>query len=312
MTLPSPILVTGASGFVGSALVGRLAAAGCHVVCLARSSSRIPASATGPAVDWIRTDRHDPATLRALLGDVAPAIVFNLAAYGVRPEDRDASAMIDGNVGLLANLLAAVADHPPRRFIHIGSCSEYGPAPEGARLSESSSLDPTSLYGAAKAGATLFGRNLAQRLEIPFVTLRLFGVYGPGEASYRLIPYLIDRLRQDQRVDLTPGEQQRDLTFIDDVVDALVSAAQSSGIEDFQSYNVCSGTPVRIRDIATSVCRAVGKPVELLAFGARPYRPDEPMSIIGNPARFHAATGWSPGVTLEEGIGRMVQRLNAV
>jgi len=311
MSLPSPVLVTGASGFVGSALISRLAADGCRVVCLARSSSQVPVGAHGPNVEWIRSDRHDPATLRALLGDMAPAIVFNLAAYGVRPDDRDAAAMIDGNVGLLADLLAAVADRPPRRFIHIGSCSEYGPALEGARLSERDPLDPTSLYGAAKAGAALFGRNLAQRLEIPFVTLRLFGVYGPGEASYRLIPYLIERLRQNERVDLTPGEQLRDLLYIDDVVDALVSAARPVGVEDFQSYNVCSGAAVRIRDIATSVCRVLGKPLDLLAFGARPYRPDEPMSIIGNPARFHAATGWSPGVTLEEGIGRMVERLSA-
>ena len=306
MSSPPPVLVTGASGFVGTALVRQLAARGSRVLCLARFSSQVPMAVQAPGIEWIRTDRHDPGTLRSLLGDFAPAIVFNLAGYGVRPDDRDAAAMIDGNVALLANALETVAERPPRRFIHVGSCSEYGPAPVGTRLVESDAIDPISLYGAAKAGAALFGRNLAQRLGVPFVTMRPFGIYGPGEASYRLIPYLIERLRRDQRVDLTPGEQLRDMLYIDDVVDALVSAAHAPGIEDFGCYNICSGVPVQIREVAMTVCRLLGKPANLLAFGARPYRADEPMSIVGDPGLFHAATGWSRQVALDAGIGRMV------
>jgi nucleoside-diphosphate-sugar epimerase len=80
---------------------------------------------------------------------------------------------------------------------------------------------------------------------------------------------------------------------------------------DFATYNVCSGVAVRIRDVASVVCDLMGKPQRLLAFGARPYRPDESMCIVGDPGLFQAATGWTPKVSLEEGIGRMIAQSNS-
>src|SRR5437879_5400145 len=86
-------------------------------------------------------------------------------------------ALIEDNVGFVARLLEVTAKWPVRRFVHTGSCSEYGMASsEGSYFCEEQPLSPISLYGAAKAASLLYAHALAIRLGVPFVTLRLFGV----------------------------------------------------------------------------------------------------------------------------------------
>jgi nucleoside-diphosphate-sugar epimerase len=212
---------------------------------------------------------------------------------------------------VLASLLEVTAGWPLRRFVHTGSCSEYGsPEREKEPISESHLLRPTSLYGAAKAAAGVFGTALAAHLGIPFVTLRLFGVYGPREAPDRLIPYLIRKLRQDQSVDLTPGEQVRDLLYQDDVAAAFLAAVGPTSVQSGEVDNVCFGQPVRVRDVGEAVADALGAPRSLLHWGERAYRSDEPKWLVGDNRRFMAAASWHPQVTLEEGIRRMIDSLS--
>jgi nucleoside-diphosphate-sugar epimerase len=234
-------------------------------------------------------------------------VIFNLASYGVSQEDRDPEALLDGNVSLVARLLLAAAISPPKLFVHAGSCSEYGP-PLLKRFpfTEEQPLRPTSLYGAAKAASTLYGNTLAARLSVPFVTLRLFGVFGIGEGRQRLIPYLIRQLLRGEPADLTPGEQVRDFLYVEDVVEAFMLSARDGTLTPFQIYNVCSGRPVRIRDMGELAADLMEKPRSLLRWGRRPYRQDEPMWIVGNNRRFVTATSWRPTVNSVEGIRRII------
>jgi nucleoside-diphosphate-sugar epimerase len=241
-----------------------------------------------------------------LLADLHPEVVFNLASAGVNPADRDPLVMLDGNVRFLASLLSALETKKPRRFIHTGSCSEYASAETGRRIAEDYPVQPTSLYGAAKLCASLYGAALAAERGLPFLNLRLFGVFGVGEAPHRLVPYLIAKLRENQPVDLTPGEQIRDWLYIDDVVDALLEAATCPRLPDAGVFNVCSSHAVPVRELAEQVADAMGKPRDLLRFGARPYRSDEPMWIVGDHRRFLQATVWEPRIPLAEGIRRML------
>lgn len=300
---PSSALVTGGTGFIGAALVARLVAAGSRVVCLVRAGSPgvarlAPGARAVEIADW------SPAGIgRALAGERFEA-AFHLAAAGVHPDARELEALVTGNVLLTCNVIAALADRPPRRFVHVGSCSEYAPVGAGERLGEDHPLAPPSLYGAAKASAFLCGRALAERAGVPLVALRLFNVYGPGEAPTRLVPYLLARLRAGEAPALTGGEQVRDFTFVDDVAAALIAGA-SDALAPGRAYNVCTGTPVRVREVVERVAGLAGRAGADLGLGRRPYRDDEPMWIVGDPARFAAATGWAPRVGLADGLARM-------
>jgi len=260
----------------------------------------------GPQVSAIDVTSFEPHGLRESLKGVSADVVFNLASAGVNPADREPLAMLDGNVHLLAGLLCSLDSQKPRRFIHTGSCSEYAPAEPGHRLTEDDPVGPTSLYGAAKLCASMYGSTLAAERGISFLNLRLFGVFGAGEAPYRLVPYLIGKLREDQPVDLTAGEQVRDWLYVDDVVSSLLAAATSGNLSEAGVYNICSGQGISVRQIAEQVAETMKKPKHLLRFGARAYRPDESMWIVGDSRRFTAATGWFPKVSTAEGIRRML------
>jgi nucleoside-diphosphate-sugar epimerase len=203
--------------------------------------------------------------------------------------------------------LRAVSDWPLTKFIYTGSCSEYGfPAGENVLIAEDQPLRPASIYGAAKAATEFYGNALGSQLKIPFVTARLFNVFGPGEKPHRLLRSIIDHLQHDQSVDLTGGEQQRDLLHVEDVVDALLAAASSERVEPFAAYNICSGVPARIREAGEIAADVLGKPRSLLQWGKLPYRSDEPMWVVGDPTRFRHATSWHPKRNLAEGIRHMI------
>ncbi len=108
---------------------------------------------------------------------------------------------------------------------------------------------------------------------------------------------------------MTAGDQARDFTYVDDVVDACVKAATSDQLESYAAYNVCTGTPVRVRELAEVVARLMDKPASLLGLGRRQMRPGEPMWMVGDPAHFRQATGWRPCIGLEEGVRRTLERI---
>jgi UDP-glucose 4-epimerase len=301
-------LVTGATGFIGSALVQRLLAEGVQVTCVIRARNRASSALAALAgARVIETPTFHVGELKTQLADVRAETVFNLASYGVQQQDRDTGQLLEGNVALLCNLLEATAEWPLRRFLHAGSCSEYGrPVHEGTAISEQQPLRPISLYGAAKAAAFKIGNALALRLNVPFGAPRLFGVFGAQEAPQRLAPYLIDRLKRDQPVDLTPGEQVRDFLFEDDVTDAFLAAAEADALPFYEAYNVCSGQGMCVREFGEAVADALGKPRELLHWGERAYRTDEPMWLVGDNRRFAEGAAWSPRVSVSEGIRRMI------
>ncbi|WP_437806291.1 NAD-dependent epimerase/dehydratase family protein [Sorangium sp. So ce1078] len=299
-------VVTGATGFIGSALVRRLLAGGCDVVATspARSSgwARLSRLSPGQRLRQLPLERLTRDALLDAVGGEPPDAVFHLASAGVNPRERAPAALVEGNVGALVAALEAAQSWGGTRVVFTGSCSEYSAAIEGQLVDEGAPRAPSELYGAAKAAAHDYGRAVARALSVPLVTLRLFGVYGPGEAPYRLIPYLAARLRARERVDLTPGTQLRDLTFVDDVVEALLLGATTAGLELGAAYNVCSGRPTSVREVCLEVARQLGAPESLLDFGARPPRPDEAPWLVGDPRRFRAATGWHPRMPLSPGV----------
>lgn len=302
MTAHRTALVAGANGFVGSAVVRRLLADGWRVTAVVRRGgtdrSRLAAQ-TG--LDIAEVGEYTPAELRPVFAH-RPSVVLNLASAGVAGK-LDPDEAVAGNVTLLLNLLRVTGEVGVSRFVHTGSCFEYAPVPAGELMRETSAAVPWSVYGAAKLAATHLARTSAVGWKVPLVVLRLFGVYGPGEAPRRLLPYLIGKLRAGEPADLTPGTQVRDLLYIDDAAAAFATAADSPGVAtDGRVYNVCSGSPVAVRQVGEAVARLMGATPELLRWGAIPPRAEEPPWIVGDGEPFRTATGWRPSFDLTSGL----------
>jgi UDP-glucose 4-epimerase len=140
---------------------------------------------------------------------------------------------------------------------------------------------------------------------VPSAILRPFAVYGPGEAPERLLPSLLAALRDGRPLDLTPGDQRRDWLHVDDVVAAYLRAAQlDAHALNGVIWNVCSGTPVSVRQFGETLAGLLGAPRELLRWGRLAYRPEEPMWIVGSNHRLCTAAGWRPQYSLAEGLNR--------
>jgi nucleoside-diphosphate-sugar epimerase len=298
-------LVTGASGFIGRALVAHLRECGKRVIALGRSTSALPPAERQIKLEVVRAEK----IAEALQGESVD-IVFHCAAYGVRPQDRNPEQMFETNVVATGRWVEAAAAMGARAFVYAGSCSEYGPVAKAERIRENQPLDAVDLYGASKAAGGQWGSALARSLGLPFQWVRLFGVFGPGEAPHRLLPHVHDRLSRGERVDLTSGLQWRDLLYVEDAARGLLRAAETALEGRLGPFNLCTGEPVTVRMMAKEVARQMGAAPELLDFGARAPRPDEQMWMVGDGSLLAHAGGFRHSIGLSEGVARTLRALD--
>ena len=296
----SRILVTGASGFVGSAVVRQLVNAGQNVAVLLR-----PTSNRGRIADIlghltvIEGDFCDLVAVAPQIVTFAPDIVIHIAWGGVNGANRNDPKQYDNVTASLA-LYHLVVAAGCKRFVGLGSQAEYGACP--ARVYEGTPTLPATLYGAAKLATYFLLRGLAIRDGLGFVWLRLFSSYGPRENPNTLIPYLVRSLLKGERPALTKCDQIWDFIYIDDVAAAVLAAAgtAASGV-----FNLGSGYAQPLRDVVTSL-RDYIDPALPVGFGAIPYRPDQVMHLEANITALTTATGWKPAMPLDEGLRRTV------
>lgn len=231
----------------------------------------------------------------------APEFVFHLASEGVTqvvPLDQLRRSNVDGT----ENLVVALSRLPiAPRVVLLGSGFEY--AAKDGLLSEDDHVGPFSDYGVSKAEACLRARKKGGRLPVAWV--RLFNVYGPGESSARLLPYLVSRAAEGLVVEVTPAEQLRDFAYVDDVAEGLLRLALSLPEEPvWEVYNLGSGHGVRLRDFieeAVSALREKGLRPDV-RFGAKPYRPGEPMKYLPDISRLRERLQWSPPTSMAQGV----------
>lgn len=312
----APVLVLGASGFIGHRVVAMLAGHGASVTAaIRRETASEPLLHTG-AERTVVCDAADPDAIRSLVGDSRPAITFNVAGYGVDRAENDECPANEINAMLPARLAACLATErlPPwsgLRLVHVGSALEYGRA--GGDLRESTPPEPGTLYGRTKLAGTVSMGERARESGLPAVTARLFTVYGPGEHAGRLLPTLLDTVRTGEPVDLTAGMQRRDFVYVDDVAEGLLRLGLSD-VQPGEVVNLAMGELTTVRSFVERAAHVLGIRPALLRFGLLETRPEEmnhePVSI----ERLRALTGWSPTIQIEDGVLRAlteVEQLNA-
>lgn len=297
------VLVTGASGFVGSHVVGRLVEAGAEVSAMATASASSPPprlAVFAQHLRVLRTDIRDAAAVRAAVGAVAPDLVLHLASLThVGRSFERAHEHIATNVEGTVHLLQALAGDYDR-FVYVGSGDVYGDGP--APFREDQPVSPVSPYAVSKYAAERFCRMYHQAYGWPIVCLRPFNSFGPGQSVDRVIPELIVAGLQGRSLPMTEGRQTREFTFVTDIAEALVRALTVPDL-DGEVLNLCRGEEVSMRALALLVAEVTGSGVEP-AFGALPHRPNEIWRMVGDPTRTRERLGWEATVSLEEGLVR--------
>jgi nucleoside-diphosphate-sugar epimerase len=295
----NPVLVTGASGFIGTHLVGSLARQGLDVVSVSRKS--------GFQEDkrHFRVDLCDTAAIQKLFRQFSFSSVVHLAAAGVSAEENFADLVAVNTLATGAFARVALANKV-QRFIYVGSGFEY--RPQARPMDESTPLGAPNLYGASKAAGWMMLDTLFRLEGLPLVTLRPFSVYGPGENPVKLVPYVISQALRSEPIRLTLGSQVRDYIFVDDVVDALllgVTGPASPG----QVYNIGAGPQEArsVRQFVEEILAAMGVPPRLCWFDRAARSRLDPPYLVSDPTRAHLDLGWRPRVRFEEGIARTIE-----
>lgn len=276
------LLLTGATGFVGQALLPALAAQGFAVHAVARNPGE--GSAT-----WHAANLLDERVLRALLRDVRPTVLVHAAWYVTHGRFWSAPENADW-VEASTALGETFAEHGGRRLIGLGTCAEYDwDEPGTTPWSETRRIAPATPYGRAKAELSARWLALGERRGVAVAWARLFHLFGPGEHADRLVPAVMRALQEGREAGTGSGRTVRDFCSTPWLGRALAALA-ASGVTG--PVNAASGEPVAIRGVVETIGGITGRP-DLLRLGALPDRPGEPPFIAADTTRLRAEVGFA-------------------
>lgn len=251
-TIEGTVLVTGASGFIGSRLRDALLDAGADVVALRRAGS--PEAKRGRSAVVAYEDRD---ALRRLVEKEKPAFVYHVAGAtkGVTYDDFHRA-----NVMPTKNLLDALREAHPgvRRFVHVSSLTSYGPSTKSTPHRESSPRRPIEFYGKSKLEAEQVVEAAGD--SVPWTIFRPGGVYGPGDVDYF---ELFKSVERGMNVFFGNRDRMFSGVYVDDLVRAILDAAESEKTRQ-KGYFVCDGRPITWGEFQEHIVRASGRKVRTL------------------------------------------------
>lgn len=287
------VLITGGAGFVGGALVARLARDGVDVHATSRSER------TGPGT-WHRAELTDPAAAEQLMVAVRPTHLVHAAWFQASGAARAGGADNLEWTEISLRLLREFAAAGGQRFVGLGSCFEYDWS--DPVLSEDTPLGPRNLYGHCKAAIGQTSLAFGEAADVSVAWARGFFMYGPGEGRTRLVADVALSLLAGRTVATSDGLQERDFLHVDDVADGLATLLAT----DYRgALNLASGEAVPVRRLVEIIAGHTGG-IERVEFGAIERPADDPPRLVADVIRMKSVLGWAPRISLEEGLGATV------
>lgn len=257
------ILVTGGAGFVGSNLVRRLVKSNNKVHLLLKATSntwRLEDIKNRMITHY--QDLENINSLRKLVHNINPHIIYHLAAHGAYSTQTDTLKMIHTNIIGTANLINSLENINYKCFINTGSSSEYGFKEKP--MKESDQANPNSVYAVTKLATSHLCQVLAKSHNKPIITFRLFSVYGPYEEPSRLIPTLVKNTITNRPIALTKNKAMRDFIYIDDVINVYIKAIQMISKKLYgETFNIGTGKQHSNEDITRTVFEILNKKVPI-------------------------------------------------
>jgi UDP-glucuronate 4-epimerase len=324
------ILVTGAAGFIGSALVSSLLERGDTVLGIdnhnsyydpALKDARLARFAKHPRYSHLRVDLVDSAAIEAAFAAHQPRAVVNLAAQaGVRHSIENPLAYISSNLVGFTHILEACRHHGVKHLVYASSSSVYG-ANRTMPFSVRHNVDhPLSLYAATKKSNELMAHAYSHLYGLPTTGLRFFTVYGPwGRPDMALFQFTRAILAGEAIKVFNHGQHRRDFTYIADIVEGIVRILDrpatsnpewSSYAPDpatssacWRVYNIGNSAPVNLLDYIGALERALGKKATMQYL---PLQPGDVPDTYADMRELVAQFDYKPATSVEEGISRFV------
>lgn len=287
------VLVTGATGLIGRHVVNALIERGAEVHAATRSLAH---DTTNGEVRWHKTNLLDHRERIQLLDSAEPQTIVHCAwvtdhgAYWTSPENLDWTAAT-------LSLAREAHERGTTRFVGVGTCAEYawgGTEP----LSETTPLQPTTLYGTAKDAARRVLEAFAQTSNLSWAWTRVAMLYGADEYKDRFVASLARALVQGELAKMSSGKLVRDFLDARDVGTAIAAVAASRVIG---AVNIGSGQPATLLQVGQTLARLAGRP-DLLRAGALADRANEPSHLVMDVARLTREVNFQPSISLEQGL----------
>lgn len=297
------ILVTGGTGFIGSAVVRSLLLGGHEVIALKREQSSLGRCQDFVGqVEWINLDAAD---WNQRVSAAKPEAIIHCAWAGVMSAERLDWKLQASNLELFADLLHIAKQAGCQQFIGLGSQAEYGLI--NGRVGENHPCRPVTAYGATKLACLALLESFARQQVIRHVWLRLFSVYGPGEGSAWFVPSLIRQFQAGESPRLTGCEQRYDYLHVRDLAAGVVAVLQHP--EPTGVFNFGSNTSMPLKELVGLVKKISGSQVTPV-FGALSYAPNQSMHMEGDSTRFHETFAFKPATPIIQGLQELIEPTN--
>jgi len=299
------ILITGATGFIGSNITRRFVQLGARVSIFIRKDSllwRIEDIKNEVTINTV--DLLNCYQLKKTISAIRPDIIIHNAVYGGYTFQKDWKKIFNTNFTGTVNLLNACERFGFALFINTGSSSEYGV--KKIPMKETDILEPVSAYGVAKAAVSLYCLARAKNDALPITTLRLFSPYGYYEDKTRLIPSVIISVLKNKSPRLSSPRNVRDFIFIEDVVEAYRKTVENSDKLKGEILNIGSGRQHTVSDVVEKIAEIEGKPLTPVWDAVTNSR-FEPENWQANISKAKRLLNWSPKHDLREGLRKSIQ-----
>lgn len=298
-SLQGPILVMGASGFIGANLFKMIRAHREDVFAGVKGKKgwRLAEINDDSIVVF---DRCDPEKSKKSIDAVLPKTIFDCTAYGSYSFQNDYSEIYKTNFQSLIDFVGLLSDYPIAAYIHAGSSSEYGL--KCKMPLESDACEPNSHYAVSKVAAASYLRFMGKQKGFPAINFRLYSVYGPLEDSSRLIPNLLRNALNGKLPPFVDPNTSRDFVYVDDICEAFIMAAVRITPAIYgESFNIGSGIKTTIAELA-ELTREEFAIADVPQYGAMEARMWDMAEWYANPEKAKNLIGWETKYDLRAGL----------
>ena len=311
------VVVTGAGGFIGSALVERLVEDGARVRAMLRYTSRAERGCLSyipePVMREVETsfgDVRDVDAMREIVRD-ADAIFHLAALVGIPYSYEHPQDVVDTNILGTANVLLVAKELGTLERVVLTSTSEVYGSALYTPIDEQHPLQAQSPYSATKIASDALGLSFNRSFDMPITIVRPFNAYGPRQSARAVIPTIISQALTGRKLKLGALDTIRDFTYVEDTARGFVAVASSDSALG-EVVNLGSGVETSIRDVIQQVTRIVGHDLEIIVEDRR-VRPgkSEVTRLHAESSKALQLAGWRAEVSLDEGLRRTVEWIEA-